>query len=563
MAEQILIALSLIIGLAAILTILGRMIKQPPIIAYILTGILAGPLLFGLILPEQASSQMIQTFSHIGVAFLLFIVGLSLDLKVLKEVGAVSTVTGIGGIIITVLAGYFIAIGLGFQSIPALYIAFAISFSSTVVVVKLLSDKREMDTLHARIALGILIIQDFVAALALLILPIMQDANVNTILFQIGKIVGLVILIFLFAKIFVKRLLDYLATNQEVLFLFGIAWALIIASLFDYLGLSLEVGALIAGISIASSKYTLELGGKIKPLRDFFVILFFIFFGSQLTEPITSSVLKSAVIISAFVLIGKPLITMTFMRIFGYKKRTNFLTGSSLAQISEFSLILILLGFGLGHLSKEVMSLAILVALITITISSYGIHHSTGIFNRISFILNPFEGKREEIETKPKFPAEIVLFGYNRTGYSLVNTFKKLGYKFIVVDYNPRVISNLLKRGINAVYGDASDEEFVKELRLARARLVVSTIQDVGSNIVIKDRLSEVNSKALFIATAEHGSEAKRLYQSGIDYVLLPHMLGGEYASKLIEKFKTSPNRYQELKKKQLKEIKIREKEQG
>jgi len=351
MAADIFLELALIIGVAAVLALIGRLIKQPPIIAYLVTGIIIGPFAFGIL----SSTEIVQTLARMGVAFLLFIVGLNLDFRVLKEVGIVSLVVGIGQIIITAGIGFGIALWLGFAYVPSLFIAAALAFSSTVVVVKLLSDKNELETLHGKIALGILIFQDFVAALVLMIIPVLGPGlgDFTVIFLQLGKAILLIVGMFLFAYIFLPGVLSIAAKNQEVLFLFSVAWALLFAVLFDFLGFSLEIGALLAGMALASSKYSLEIRGKIKGLRDFFVVLFFVYFGSQLVGPITSKLIIQALIFSAFVLIGNPIIVMTLMRMFGYKKRTNFFTGISLAQISEFSLILILLGFTLGFISQE------------------------------------------------------------------------------------------------------------------------------------------------------------------------------------------------------------------
>lgn len=548
MVQEVMLYLSLIIVIATALTLLTRLIKQPPIIAYLICGIIVGPLALNLLGAGTESSQLITIFAHIGVAFLLFIVGLSLDLRVLKEVGAVSTIAGVVEIAITGGIGFLIAIGIGFSSMTALYIGAALAFSSTVVVVKILSDKKEIDTLHGRIAVGILIVEDFVAAIALMAIPLFRgESGVTHILSQIGLIILLIAGIFLVSTIVLKRCMNYLARNQEVLFLFGIAWALFIATLFDLSGFSLEIGALIAGISLASSKYNLELGGKIKPLRDFFVVLFFVFFGSQLATTLSLELIRDAIIFSLFVIIGKPIIVMTILKIFGYKKRTNFLAGSSLAQISEFSLILILLGYNLGYLSQEIMSLAVLVAIITIGASSYSIYYSHAIFNKISRLLNLFEGKNINEKNVKEEEYEVILLGYHRIGYKVLQAVTKLNKKFLVVDYNPKVVLALDKGGIPAIYGDAGDKNFLAELPLKKAKLVISTIPDENSNICIKERLQEIGSEAVFIATAEQPREAYDLYSMGADYVIVPHHLGGDYISQFIAKFKTDKEKYKEL----------------
>lgn len=556
MGQEVLLYLSLIIAIAAVLTVIARIIRQPPIIAYLISGVLVGPLVLGFIGPGSSSSEVIQLFAHIGVAFLLFIVGLSLDFRVLKEVGGVSTIAGITEIALTGGIGFLIALGIGFSSITALYIGAALAFSSTVVVVKILSDKKEIDTLHGRIALGILIVEDFIAGIALMAIPILnKNGSVLSIIKEVGIAVLLIGTILIISAFVFKRFLDYLARNQEALFLFGISWALILSTLFNYLGFSLEIGALVAGMSLASSKYTLDLGGKMKPLRDFFVILFFVFFGSQLATTVTWDLLKNAILFSVFVIIGKPLIVMSILRVFGYKKRTNFLAGSSIAQISEFSLILTLLGFSLGHLPQEVMSLAVLIALITIGVSSYSIHYSHYIFKKISVILGVFEGKKFEDGNVREKSYDIILFGYHRIGYKLIKELKKLGKSFAIVDYNPKVILALGKEGINAIYGDAADKHFLSEIPLDKAKLIISTIPEEAANISIKEMLVQLDADAAFISTAEQPRVALDLYAQGVDYVLIPHHLGGEYAAKMIEKFGTSKEKYKQWGKVHRKEL--------
>ncbi|MDO8564006.1 MAG: cation:proton antiporter [Nanoarchaeota archaeon] len=558
MAQEVLLYISLIVSISALLTVFARLIKQPPIIAYLIAGILVGPLVFNLIGPANETTGLLQVFSHIGVAFLLFIVGLSLDFRVMKEVGKVATLAGLVEIALTGGIGFLIATAIGFQNTTALYLGAAIAFSSTVVVVKILADKKEIDTLHGRLTLGILIVEDLVAAIALMAVPLIQEGSSIIFIFQkLGIIIGLIAIIFFVTSFLQERMLGYLAKNQEGLFLFGIAWALILAALFDYLGFSLEIGALIAGMSLASSKYTLEIGGKMKPLRDFFMVLFFVFFGSQLAEAITPSLIKTALIFSIFIIIGKPLIIMSVLKLFGYTKRTNFLTSSSLAQVSEFSLILILLGFNLGHINQEMMSLLVLIAVITIGVSSYNIYYSHHIFGKISHLLSIFESKKHRIDNKEKKKEyEVFVFGYHRIGYKIIQSLKKMNAKVVVVDYNPKVIIALNKENIEAIYGDASDRNFLSEIGLEKAKLVISTIPQEDANIAIKETLKEIKSKAALIATAEQPRTALNLYNNGIDYVIVPHHLGGDYASSLIEKFGTSKKTYEEFGKKHFSSLK-------
>jgi len=554
---QIITNISIIIGLAAILTVIARLIKQPPIIAYLIAGVLVGPLVFNLVGPGSTSTEFLQVFARLGVALLLFIVGLSLDFRVLKEFGKVAGLAGMGEIICTAIIGFLISISIGLSFTPALYLAAALAFSSTVVVVKILSDKKEINTLHGRIALGILIVEDFVAALVLMLIPVLESGHFETIALGIGKIVILCIGVSLLSIFVVNKLIYYLARHQETLFLFGIAWALLLAALFNQFNLSMEIGALIAGMTLASSKYTLELEGKIKPLRDFFVVLLFVYFGSQLVGPLTSKILLQAAIFSVFILIGKPIIVMSFIRFFGYKKRTVFLAGSSLAQLSEFSLILILIGYSLGHLSQSFMNLAILISLITIAISSYNIHYSHRIFNKISGLLNIFESNNlKKIELIKEKEFDIIVFGYHRIGYKLLQTLQKQKANFAVVDYNPKVILALEKEKVDYIFGDAADPDFLSEIPLDKAKLIISTIPEEEANLSIREKLKDSNSKAAFIATAEQPRQALDLYSSGIDYVIIPHHLGGSLVSTMVQAFSTDKNKYKQAGKDHYKELK-------
>ena len=525
--------LSLIIGIAAVFALIGKLIRQPTIIAYLITGILVGPLALNLL----QTTELIEAFARMGVAFLMFIIGLNLDFRVLQHIGRTAAFNAIGGIIAVSMITFFIAIFLGFTYTPALFLAVAFTFSSTFVAVKILTDKKQIDTLHGRIALGILIVQDLVASLALMLVPVFDSVGIYLILWQFVKAILLIAGVFVFAAFVFPGVFKIATQSQEILFLVSVGWALLVSILFDFLNFSLEIGALLAGMALASSEYSLEIGSKMRGLRDFFVVLFFVFFGAQLAGPITGSLISQAIIFSAFILLGKPLIFMTIMKLFGYKKRTNFFTGISLAQISEFSLILILLGFSLGFVEQRLLSLTILTALITIAISSYGIYFSHPLFRKLSHVLRIFDGKRSELGTgKTTEDYEVFLFGYNRIGFTLLRVFNKMRKKFVIIDYNPKTIDYLSKRGMKCIYGDANDTDFLEDLSLEKAKLVISTIPDVDTSLNILRKI--VNRKTIFIPTSHQISDTKKLYAHGADYVIMPYFLGGEFVASLLQKDK-------------------------
>jgi len=551
--ESLLSQIGIVIGIAAIIAFIGRSIKQPLIVAYLLTGVVISPFFLNLIDP----TVYLQALAGIGIALLLFIIGTSLDFRIIRTIGGVSIIGGISAVVIVCLAVFLLAKGLGFDLVPSLYIALAFSFSSAVVVVKILSDKKEIDTLHGQIALGILIIESFIAAIALMIIPVISVGGIGEIPFQIVKFVSMIFLVVLVGKMIFSKMLNFAAKNQEVLFLVSLAWAFVVSALFELMNLSAEIGALIAGMIVASSKYNLEIKSKVKGIRDFFVILFFVYFGAQLVGPISLTLLKQAIIFSLFILIGKPLIVMCLTRSFGFKKRTNFMIGTSLTQVSEFSLIVVLMGYHLGHLAQSVFSLTILVTLITVSLSSYAIYFSNPIYTSISRFLGLFDGKRKNFDRNNKIDKyDIILLGYSRLGFNLVKAFDLTKKKYLVVDYNPITIMNLSKRGINCVYGDVNDLEFLKSIKLNLVKMIISTIPDYSTNIGVMKSIE--NKDCIFIATSNQIHNAMELYENGADYVITPHYLGGDFMASMLVRDNFNKKSLREEGKLHIKQIKER-----
>lgn len=547
---------SLILSVVLLVSVITRLLKQPLIIGYIISGIVVGPFFLNLV----KDTQIINTFSEMGIAFLLFIVGLRLSPKVIKEVGKISLLTGIGQILFTSLIGYAIGILVGFQPIIALYIAIAMTFSSTIIIMKLLSDKDALEKLYGKISIGFLLVQDIVAIFILIIISSIAsgagafDVFLNTIL------KGIIILGFLIpiGYYFLPKLGDFFAKSQEFLFLFAISWGFGLSFIFLHAGFSIEVGALIAGIILSMSPYSYEISSKLKPLRDFFIISFFIILGSQMGFGNIGHLLIPAIVFSLFILIGNPLIVMILMGASGYCKKTGFMAGLTVAQISEFSLILISLGVKTGSLTQEILSFVTIVGLVTIAGSTYLILYSDKIFDKIAPFLTIFEKKNIKEKEKPDKNYDYVLLGYNRIGFSITKAFKKLRKKFLVVDYNPDVVKELKKEGINSIYGDVDDSDFLEDLEFDKASVIVSTIPEKETNRLILDIINRKKAKPIVILTARQIEDAFELYYSGADYVILPHFLGGEYTSKLIENAKDNRRIYKKEKRKELKILRER-----
>ncbi|MBS3150275.1 cation:proton antiporter [Candidatus Woesearchaeota archaeon] len=559
MVQELFVELTFIILLALVTSIAANILKQPLMIAYILTGILITSFFVDFV----TFSEITLIFSKIGIAFLLFMVGLNLNPKVIKEIGVVATVTGLGQIIFTSLIGFLISFYLGFSVIESLYISVALTFSSTIIIMKLLSDKDDLDTLYGKISIGFLIVQDLVAIFLLMFIPLASNnLEFHIIALSIIKGILLIFFIWLLSIQILPRITKQIAKNQELLFLFSVGWCFLIASLFFYFGFSIEIGALLAGIGLSMSQYRLEIAYKVKPLRDFFIIIFFIILGSQMHISSVSSIVLPAIVLSLFILIGNPLIVMILMGLLGYTKRNGFLAGLTVAQISEFSLILIALGVNMNHISPQILSLVTLVGLITITASTYMIIYSEKIYPIISRHLEIFE-KKNILKDDPKIKRdyEAVLFGYNRIGYNILKSLDRLKIKYIVIDFDPEVIVDLSKNGKRCIYGDADDAELFNDLNLSNIKMVISTIPKIETNSLIIKEVKRKNPNSIVMVTSHVIEDSLKLYNTGADYVIMPHFLGGEYVSKMIEKNRINRKDYSKESKDQISGLKERIKE--
>lgn len=526
----------------AIVGIILTKIKQPLLIGYLITGIIISPLFLNLV----TDFQTYETYAHIGVAFLLFIVGLQLNVKLIREVGTLSVVTGIGQIIFTTIIGTAINLALGIPLVSAAIIAVAITFSSTIIIVKLLSDTGATETLYGRLSLGFLLVQDFVAVLILMVI-----SSIGKGLGEVGVIINLIIgllasiALFIFAKKFLSDLIDLVAKNKELLFITIIAWCFGISVLYEYFGFSIEIGALYAGVLLASTKYQHEISSRIKPLRDFFLVMFFIFLGSQLipqgttslesTMQVLSPLLIPAIILSLFVLIGNPLIVLLLVTKLGYSSRTGFLSGLTVSQISEFSIILAILAMDSNLLSSEHVSLITLVAIFTITISTYLIVYGDKIYNKIKFLFQILEKKqiKDSLKGLQGKKHEIGLFGYHKLGKILLPIIKETKKSYLIIDHNPAVIKKLNEE-YSAVFGDISNPEFLEEFDFKDMNLVISTIPDYSVNNILLENYLIKNPKGTILLTAKSEEEALDLYQQGATYVILPNNLGGDYVTMLL-----------------------------
>ncbi|MFN4154692.1 MAG: cation:proton antiporter [Paracoccaceae bacterium] len=540
--------IAILLVMAAGIGLFGTLLRQPLIVSFIAVGLIAGPSALDLV----HSDQEIDLLSELGIAVLLFLVGIKLDVKLIRSLGAVSVMTGLGQVAFTAFFGYLIGIALGLGQITSLYVAVALTFSSTIIIVKLMSDKREIDALHGQIALGFLIVQDLVVVLAMIVLSAIgigaADAGHGggSVLTVLVAGVGMVAAVVLFVRYGANPLTERLARAPELLVIFAIALAAMFAAFGDTVGLGKEVGGLMAGVALASTPYRETIAARLAPLRDFLLLFFFIALGSSLDLSLLGTHVTGAVIFSLFVLIGNPLIVLVIMGAMGYRKRTGFLAGLTVAQISEFSLIFVAMGVSLGHVADDALGLVTMVGLVTIAASTYMItwsHHLYALFEPVLGIFERRGTPREPSEagSHKDHHFKIVLFGLGRFGTAIGLRLKKRGIPVLGVDFNPQAVKRWRELGLEAEFGDASDAEFVAELPLRGAHWVVSTVPIHPTGLSQEDArltLIQLVRAAGFsgqVAAASHGTaETEMLFNAGADTVLEPFQDAADRAVELL-----------------------------
>jgi Kef-type K+ transport system membrane component KefB/voltage-gated potassium channel Kch len=546
--------LSLIIVIGAAVAFIMRLIGQPLIIGHIITGIIVGPAVLHLI----KSPDALALFSDLGIALLLFIIGLGLNPQIIREVGKTATYVALFQVGAVIALGWTIGTGLGLSSTSAAFLGACLSFSSTIIILKMLSDKREQGRLYGKIAISVSLVQDLIA-IALVVFTSASSSQSVAIGSTISLAIKggfLVFIIYWISNQIMPLFHRFISNSQEFLFLFAIAWGLGSAALFQKAGLSSEIGALLAGICLATQPYAQEIGSRLRPLRDFFVIVFFIALGANLNLEDIGSNLAIILISALVVIIAKPLISMAILGYLGYTKRTSFKASVALAQVSEFSIVLVLLGKERGLIDSSLVTSITFIALCSIAASSYLILFSDKIFTKLERFLSVFE--RRQTQTEPSAPRnyELVLFGYQKGGHEFVKVFRQLTKNFVVVDYDPEVIDSLEERKISHIYGDAMDVELLEEANVGKAKLIVSTITDPEVNLFLLNFLDRKKSNAVVIAQADSPKEASKLYDQGASYVILPHFIGGEKIGAFVKKSGLSKSNFKKIREQHIRQLK-------
>lgn len=523
---------------STVVGILAVRLKQPLIVAFILVGILVGPSALDMISAEQ----QIALLAEVGVTVLLFVVGLKLDMHLVRHLGLVALATGLGQLTFTIVLGFGLGLVLGFDWVKATYIAVALTFSSTIIIVKLLSDKREIDSLHGRIAMGFLIVQDIAVVLAMMVVGSLSasqgvDAGATGLLVLsiVGKLAAALLLVALAMRYVLPSLVHLLARSPELMLIFAIAWGTSAAALGDMVGFSKEVGAFLAGFSLASTSYREAMSARLTSVRDFLLVFFFVHLGSQLQFDTLGSELLPAVIFSLFVLIGNPLVVMAIMGYMGYRRRTGFLAGLTVAQISEFSIIFIAMGVSLGHVEESALGLITLVGIVTITLSTYMILYSYRLYDWLGRWLGVFERRHpyresDQVAVAKGRPA-VLVFGLGRYGGRLVTKLHEAGVDVLAMDFDPEAVRQYQRQGVPAAYGDIESREFLEHLDLDQVRWVISTVPEMSASRGLAEVLRERGFQGQLAVTVHHERDGQQLEAGGLGIVLRPYQDAADYAA--------------------------------
>lgn len=546
--DSLFIQTSLLLTIAVAAAFIIRLLRQPLIVSYIFAGIICGPLLLNIF---HGNQEIYQTFSQFGVVLLLFIIGLNLNFNHLKSIGKAALVTGIGQVLFTAIFGTLILLALNSNLSSAIYLAIAMTFSSTIIIMKMLNDKKDTETIYGRYTIGLMLVQDIIAVILVIVLGFMKGNHANgleTIILLIFKLLLAILILYILSKYIVPLVLDKIADSSELLFLFTLTWCLAIASSLYLLGFSLEIGAIISGIALSSSPYQLEIASRIKPLRDFFLIIFFIVLGGEMVMGQLSVVFWPALILSIFILIGNPLILYFLFRRMKFTRRNSFLAGLTAAQVSEFGFVILFAARQMGHIQGDELAIFTIVAITTILVSTYLISHSEQIYRYLLPFFRLFGPDKNRQVNKKQIVYDAWIIGYHRIGTKIAETFEDLKTKFAVIDFDPQAVERLRKEKVPFYFGDIADIEFLESVPVANTKIIVMTIPAVDDQLNLIKFVHKANPQILIIANAYQRRDAQTLYDHGAHFVMMPHYLGGQWMAQILHNKKFNKKTLQQLK---------------
>jgi len=554
--------IALMILVATFFAFISHFLKQPNLLGYILAGIILGPVGLNLI----PNTNEILTLSELGIAFLLFGAGIEISFERLRGIGLVAFANGTLQIILTILISLVAILNFHLDFYSSIYLAVAVSFSSTTIVLKVLSDNFELNTLHGRLIIGILIVQDIAA---IILLSLLGNLSIGLSAAHITSLIakaGLLFLIgYLLNKLVFPKLLKAAEKSQELLFLTAISTLFFFMGLAYDLGFSIAIGALIGGISLSLLQFETEINGKIRTLRDFFAIIFFVSLGMQISLNLSPQIMQLLAVIILLTMIIKPIILTLIHLTMGYGGRTSLTTGIGLGQMSEFSFIIAVQGVSLGLLSQELFTAVTIPIILTIALTPYLFKYDNDLYlflvktkKRFNIPNMPFIRRRVPKTKKIKqteLKNHVILIGAHRMGQELIKELHKK-HKLVIIDYDPEVIKKLVKKGYNCIYGDVYNDFILEKAKAHKAKLAVLTIPDDKIILAVIAKLKKMNPKIKIFTRANFTEDAIKFYEAGANAVIMPEVIAGQKMIKKIDLLVKDDKKIQELSKEHLKQLK-------
>jgi Kef-type K+ transport system membrane component KefB len=548
--------LTLIILIASIVSIFIHYLRQPLIIGYIISGVIVGHYFLN-ILTDPTSLEL---FSKLGIVILLFTIGLNLNPNSLKEAGKDATLGAILQVLVSSFFGFILSFYvLHFNVLTSVFVGVALAFSSTIIVLKILSDQGDTDTLFGKISIGILLIQDILSAGILIVLAMFNNDNYgianapqSAIIATFAvKAIILLIIYFILRRFVLKKTVAFFAASQEALLFFGLSSGFVMAYLFYKFGFSLEIGALFAGVALASSNFAKEISSRLKPIQDFFIAMFFVLLGANLFIENLQSLIVPIILLVLFVIVVKLLLSFWILNLIGHRTRTSFYTAISLTQVSEFSLIMLALVASYNYIDKNIVSLMTIVAMVSIAISAYMMIYVDDMYKYLRRILKVIEFRKNNIKMLDEDAKDLdaVIFGFDRVGHKFVDVFLELKFKYLVIDINPKYVQSAIESGVRAIYGDAEDLGFLQENNILNSNMLISTIPHFKTNLFLVESYRKKNKDGVIVVIAQDEAKSKELYSAGATYVIMPYHLGAYHASKMLLEFKKNPKIFEKEKK--------------
>jgi len=531
--------ITLCILFAWVLGLLAHFSRQPLILAYLIAGFFIGPFGMGWV----KSQESISVISELGLIFMLFMIGLEIDLKKIVRAGKVILFAAggqlVGGCLLGILFFWGIGLSMGGGQFDAVYLCIACTLSSTVIIVKVLYEKRELDTLPGRITLGVLVLQDIFAILFLAVQPSLADLQISVILISIGRVGVLVATALVLSRYVLPRLFHQIARRPELILLGALAWCFLIGEIAEKLHLSREMGSLVAGVSLSTFPYALDVTAKVTTLRDFFITLFFVALG--MTIPIPGlSVIGLALLIAAFTIVSRVVTTFVPLYLMKQGLRASLLPAINLAQISEFSLVVIQTGIAAGHISTATSSAASFAFVVLAVLSTFVMMRSNqitrgliGPLKRIGLRdLDQSHGQETGHEDGHGEVRRIVILGFFRAASALLAEIERKTPAVLdqisVVDFNPNVFRTLSDRGLHVIYGDISNVDTLLHAGVGKAELIILSVPDSllkgANNEKLVRHVRTLNPTAKIVATADMLSDVDDLYAAGADYVTVTRL---------------------------------------